>query len=32
LILAVGRWQVRVEILVNDFEKVSIEDEIDLPR
>ena len=29
---AIGRWQVRVEILVNDFEKVSIEDEIDLPR
>ena len=27
---ATGRWQVRVEILVNDFEKVSIEDEIDL--
>ena len=27
---AIGRWQVRVEILVNDFEKVSIEDEIDL--
>jgi copper transport protein len=32
LIPAVGRWQVRVEILVNDFEKVSIEDEMDLPR
>jgi copper transport protein len=29
---AIGRWQVRVEILVNDFEKVSIEDEIDIPR
>jgi len=29
---AIGRWQVRVEILVNDFEKVSIEDEIDMPR
>ena len=26
----IGRWQVRVEILINDFEKVSIEDEIDL--
>jgi copper transport protein len=32
LLPAVGHWQVRVEILVNDFEKVSIEDEIDLPR
>jgi copper transport protein len=32
LIPAVGRWQVRVEILVNDFEKVSIEDEIELPN
>jgi copper transport protein len=29
---AVGRWQVRVEILINDFEKVSIEDEIDMLR
>ena len=29
---AIGRWLVRVEILVNDFEKVSIEDEIDLLR
>ena len=29
---AIGRWQVRVEILVNDFEKVSIEDEIALLR
>ena len=28
----VGRWQVRVEILINDFEKVTIEDQIDLPR
>jgi copper transport protein len=27
---ATGRWQVRVEILLNDFEKVSIEDEIGL--
>jgi copper transport protein len=27
---AIGRWQVRVEILVNDFEKVSIADEIEL--
>jgi copper transport protein len=25
-----GRWRARVEILVNDFEKVAIEDEIDL--
>jgi copper transport protein len=32
LLPAVGHWQVRVEILINDFEKVSIEDEIDLPR
>jgi copper transport protein len=29
---AIGRWQVRVDILINDFEKVSIEDEIDLLR
>jgi copper transport protein len=28
----VGRWQVRVEILINDFEKVTLEDQIDLPR
>jgi copper transport protein len=27
-----GRWTVRVEILVSDFEKVVIEDHIDLPR
>jgi copper transport protein len=27
-----GRWTVRVEILVSDFEKVLIEDHIDLPR
>jgi copper transport protein len=27
-----GRWTVRVEILVSDFEKVAIEDHIDLPR
>jgi copper transport protein len=27
-----GRWQVRVEILINDFEKVAIEDQIELPR
>jgi copper transport protein len=28
----VGRWQMRVEILINDFEKVTIEDQIELPR
>jgi len=27
-----GRWQMRVEILINDFEKVTIEDQIDLSR
>jgi copper transport protein len=27
-----GRWTVRVEILISDFEKVVIEDHIDLPR
>jgi copper transport protein len=27
-----GRWTVHVEILVSDFEKVVIEDHIDLPR
>ena len=27
-----GRWTVQVEILVSDFEKVVIEDHIDLPR
>jgi copper transport protein len=27
-----GRWTVRVEVLVSDFEKVVIEDHIDLPR
>jgi copper transport protein len=27
-----GRWQASVEILVNDFEKVTIEHEVDLPR
>ena len=25
-----GRWQARVEILVGDFEKITIEDEIEL--
>jgi copper transport protein len=29
---AVDHWQVRVEILVSDFEKVTLEDRIDLPR
>jgi copper transport protein len=28
----IGRWQVRVEILINDFEKIAIEDQIDLSR
>jgi copper transport protein len=27
-----GRWHVRVEILVNDFEKVAIEDDVELRR
>ena len=27
-----GRWHVSVEILINDFEKTTIEDDIDLPR
>jgi copper transport protein len=27
-----GRWDVRVDILVDDFEKVVLEDKIDLPR
>jgi copper transport protein len=27
-----GRWRARFEILVNDFEKVSIEDDIEVPR
>jgi copper transport protein len=25
-----GRWHARVEILINDFEKIAVEDEIDL--
>jgi copper transport protein len=29
---AVNHWQVRVEILISDFEKVTLEDRIDLPR
>jgi copper transport protein len=27
-----GRWQARVDILINDFEKISIEDAIEIPR
>jgi copper transport protein len=27
-----GRWQAQVDILVSDFEKVSLEDTIELPR
>jgi len=27
-----GRWDVRVDILVDDFDKVALEDKIDLPR
>ena len=27
-----GRWRVRVEILINDFEKVTVEDAVALPR
>jgi copper transport protein len=27
-----GRWTLRVEILINDFEKVSLEEQVDLPR
>jgi copper transport protein len=27
-----GRWQARLEILINDFEKVALEDEIDFSR
>lgn len=27
-----GRWQARVEILIDDFQKIGIEGEIDLPR
>ena len=27
-----GRWQVRVEILVSDFEKIVVEEDTDLPR
>jgi copper transport protein len=27
-----GRWQLKVEILINDFEKVALDDEVELPR
>ena len=27
-----GRWRAQLDILVNDFEKITIEDEIELPR
>ena len=27
-----GRWRLRVEILISDFEKVVLEDDVDLPR
>lgn len=27
-----GRWIVRVDLLINDFEKIMLEDEVDLPR
>jgi copper transport protein len=27
-----GRWRLRVEILVSDFEKLVLEQEVDLPR
>jgi copper transport protein len=26
-----GRWQARLEILVSDFEKIEVEDQIELP-
>jgi hypothetical protein len=29
---ALGNWQVRVEILVSDFEKITLEDKIGLSR
>ena len=29
---ALGRWHVGVEILISDFEKTTIEDEVELPR
>jgi copper transport protein len=27
-----GRWNVRIEILVSDFDKVTVEDTVTLPR
>jgi copper transport protein len=27
-----GRWRVRVEILISDFDKVTLEDQVELPR
>jgi copper transport protein len=27
-----GRWRLRVEILIDDFEKVALEDQVELPR
>jgi copper transport protein len=27
-----GRWHLRVEILINDFEMVALEDDVELPR
>jgi copper transport protein len=27
-----GRWRLRVEILISDFEKVVVEDQVELPR
>ena len=27
-----GRWRLRVEILISDFEKVTVEDQVELPR
>jgi copper transport protein len=27
-----GRWHLRVDILISDFDKVSIEDDVELPR
>ncbi len=27
-----GRWRLRVEILIDDFDKVVLEDDVELPR
>jgi copper transport protein len=32
LIPVAGRWRVRVEILISDFEKIVLEDDVNLPR